>query len=221
MARPINLFARRSGAAVIIRAETRADGELVAEPYVTEVFRGLEAPEERGEAAPDVPEHERNGEPEQSAFTIVADRAERYARASGDHNPIHLDEDAAKAVALRGRVLHGLSRMAVAGHAVAAVGGREPSRLAVRFPAPVTLGAPSPHASGGPAAASRSRRRTAPPPCSRAAGRRRRDDDRRPHRDRRPHPSERGRDGRDSLPPALVEAAARRSRGELTRPTAP
>ncbi len=36
----------------------------------------------------------------------------RYAGASGDFNPIHLDEEFAKAVGLPGRILHGLWTMA-------------------------------------------------------------------------------------------------------------
>jgi acyl dehydratase len=139
-AAPIGLFARRSGAALVIRAETRSGDSLVAEQYVTELFRGVEAPEECGEAAPDVPDPQRDGEPSESTFPVAADQAERYAQASGDHNPIHLDEDAAKAVGLPGRILHGLCTMAIAGHAVAELAGREPTRLAVRFSAPVALG---------------------------------------------------------------------------------
>jgi acyl dehydratase len=140
-ATPIGIFARRSGAALVIRAETRDDGRLVAEQYVTELFRGLEAGEDRGEPAPDVPAGAREGEPRQAAFEVAGDQAERYAEASGDHNPIHLDEEAARAVGLPGRILHGLCTMALAGRAVEQVAGREPTRLAVRFSAPVALGA--------------------------------------------------------------------------------
>jgi acyl dehydratase len=140
-AAPIGVFARRSGAALVIRAETRADGQLVAEQYVTELFRGLEAGEDRGEPAPDVPEGAREGDPHVATFDVAADQADRYAEASGDHNPIHLDEEAARAVGLPGRILHGLCTMALAGRAVEDVAGREPSRLAVRFSAPVALGA--------------------------------------------------------------------------------
>jgi acyl dehydratase len=139
-AAPIGLLARRSGVALVIRTETRADGELVAEQYVTELFRGLEAPEERGERPPEVPDAARAGDPHDRSFAMAPDQAERYARASGDHNPIHLDEEAARAVGLPGRILHGLCTMALAGRAVAEVAGREPSRLAVRFSAPVALG---------------------------------------------------------------------------------
>jgi acyl dehydratase len=140
-ATPIGIFARRSGAALVIRAETRDDGRLVAEQYVTELFRGLEAGEDRGEPAPDVPAGAREGEPREAAFEVAGDQAERYAEASGDHNPIHLDEEAARAVGLPGRILHGLCTMALAGRAVEQVAGREPTRLAVRFSAPVALGA--------------------------------------------------------------------------------
>jgi acyl dehydratase len=140
-ATPIGIFARRSGAALVIRAATRDDGRLVAEQYVTELFRGLEAGEDRGEPAPDVPAGAREGEPREAAFEVAGDQAERYAEASGDHNPIHLDEEAARAVGLPGRILHGLCTMALAGRAVEQVAGREPTRLAVRFSAPVALGA--------------------------------------------------------------------------------
>jgi acyl dehydratase len=36
----------------------------------------------------------------------------RYAGASGDYNPIHLDDEFARAVGLPGRILHGLWTMA-------------------------------------------------------------------------------------------------------------
>ena len=36
----------------------------------------------------------------------------RYAGASGDYNPIHLDEEFARSVGLPGRILHGLWTMA-------------------------------------------------------------------------------------------------------------
>lgn len=42
-----------------------------------------------------------------------------YADASGDHNPIHLDDDAARAAGLDGVVAHGMYTMALAARAVA------------------------------------------------------------------------------------------------------
>src|ERR1700742_1540652 len=59
----------------------------------------------------------------------------RYAGASGDFNPIHIDEEFAKAVGLPGRILHGLWTMAqVARAQTDAAGGPERlKRLSVQF----------------------------------------------------------------------------------------
>ena len=59
----------------------------------------------------------------------------RYAGASGDFNPIHLDDEFARGVGLPGRIVHGLWTMAqVARAATQAVGGPEAlKRLDVTF----------------------------------------------------------------------------------------
>jgi acyl dehydratase len=59
----------------------------------------------------------------------------RYAGASGDFNPIHIDEEFARAVGLPGRILHGLWTMAqVARAETDAAGGPEHlKRLSVQF----------------------------------------------------------------------------------------
>ena len=59
----------------------------------------------------------------------------RYAGASGDFNPIHIDEEFAKQVGLPGKILHGLWTMAqVARAQTEAAGGPESlQRLAVQF----------------------------------------------------------------------------------------
>jgi acyl dehydratase len=46
----------------------------------------------------------------------------RYAGASGDFNPIHIDEEFAQSVGLPGRILHGLWMMAQVARSVGAAG---------------------------------------------------------------------------------------------------
>ena len=60
----------------------------------------------------------------------------RYAGASGDFNPIHIDPEFAKAVGLQRNILHGLYGMGLVARAnVAAAGGdpRSLKRLSVQF----------------------------------------------------------------------------------------
>jgi len=60
----------------------------------------------------------------------------RYAGASGDFNPIHIDPEFAKAVGLPNTILHGLYMMGLVARANAAVAGGDPralKRLSVQF----------------------------------------------------------------------------------------
>ncbi len=60
----------------------------------------------------------------------------RYAGASGDFNPIHIDPEFAKQVGLPGAILHGLYMMAQVARANAAAAGGDPralKRLSVQF----------------------------------------------------------------------------------------
>ena len=145
-ATPVALLGRPNGTSLVIRTETRTDGgELVNEQYVTEFFRGVEAPATLGERAP---EHalDMNGDAPlgEVTYRVAEDQSARYAEASGDHFAIHLDDAFAQAVGLPGRIVHGLCTMAFAGRAVLeAVDIHDPrtvKRLAVRFSAPLFPG---------------------------------------------------------------------------------
>jgi acyl dehydratase len=60
----------------------------------------------------------------------------RYAGASGDFNPIHIDPEFAKAVGLPDNILHGLYGMAQVARANVAAAGGDPralKRLSVQF----------------------------------------------------------------------------------------
>jgi len=53
----------------------------------------------------------------------------RYAGASGDFNPIHIDEEFAVSVGLPGRILHGLWSMAQVARAATDAAGGDPTAL--------------------------------------------------------------------------------------------
>lgn len=60
----------------------------------------------------------------------------RYAGASGDFNPIHIDPEFAKAVGLPSTILHGLYMMGLVSRAATDVAGGDPGklkRLSVQF----------------------------------------------------------------------------------------
>jgi acyl dehydratase len=60
----------------------------------------------------------------------------RYAGASGDFNPIHIDPEFAKAVGLPNTILHGLYMMGLTARAAAEAAGGDPKslkRLSVQF----------------------------------------------------------------------------------------
>jgi len=60
----------------------------------------------------------------------------RYAGASGDFNPIHIDPEFAKAVGLPSNILHGLYSMGLVARANTALAGGDPRalrRLSVQF----------------------------------------------------------------------------------------
>ncbi|GGM83128.1 hypothetical protein GCM10012275_62170 [Longimycelium tulufanense] len=130
--------------------ECRTDeGELVNEQYLTMFFRGEDASTGNavGERAPShsLADKVREQEPVARAVQhIDEDQTFRYAPASGDPVPLHLDEQIAKDAGLPGIIAHGLCTMAFTSWALLTeVGGSKVSRLkrlAVRFAKPVLPG---------------------------------------------------------------------------------
>jgi acyl dehydratase len=70
-------------------------------------------------------------------LTVLPDRLTpvRYAGASGDFNPIHVDDEFAQRVGLPGRIMHGLWTMAQVARALTDAGGGPHSlqRLSIQF----------------------------------------------------------------------------------------
>jgi acyl dehydratase len=71
----------------------------------------------------------------QRSVTFTTEQIAAYAEASGDHNPIHLDNDFAKQVGLPGVIAHGMLQMGLMATvaAEAAGGGTRLRRLSCRF----------------------------------------------------------------------------------------
>jgi acyl dehydratase len=75
---------------------------------------------------------------------ITQEQLRRYSEASGDYNPIHLDEQAARQVGLDGVIAHGMLSMAFLGQFVslqiATIPGARIEHLKARFLNMVRLG---------------------------------------------------------------------------------
>jgi acyl dehydratase len=77
---------------------------------------------------------------ESRTFTVTREDLLRYAEASGDHNPIHSDEQVALSVGLPGVIAHGMFTMALVARAVAEwVPDAEVLELGCKFTSPVVV----------------------------------------------------------------------------------
>ena len=66
----------------------------------------------------------------EKTYHVDDDQTHRYAAASGDHNPIHVDEEMAKAMGFPSVIVHGLCVMALAQKGIIDGGlDGEPARL--------------------------------------------------------------------------------------------
>jgi acyl dehydratase len=73
-------------------------------------------------------------------FTITRADLVRYAEVSGDHNPIHQDDEVARSVGLPGVIAHGMYTMALAARAVTEwFPGAEVVSLGCKFTNPVPV----------------------------------------------------------------------------------
>ena len=126
----------RSGATVDLCASVSAGGAEVWRGRSTYLARGAHAPEGAPAADVDVPV----GELDRAAaqWRLPEDAGRRYAKVSGDVNPIHLSGLTAKAFGFKRAIAHG---MWVEARALAALSGRLPDALAVdvAFRKPVFL----------------------------------------------------------------------------------
>lgn len=120
---------------------TDASGELVAEVRGTMFIRGSgSGAKSSGGTAEEGPREVIYEE----ATKVDDDQTYRYADASGDHNPIHVDPNTAQMAGLPGIICHGMCTMAIATKAaVNGIAGGDPGRIkrvGVRLSKPVLPG---------------------------------------------------------------------------------
>jgi acyl dehydratase len=116
----------RSGATVDLCATVTVGGEEVWHSRSTYLSRGAKAPE----GAPEADIEVRVGDLERVAATwrIPDDAGRRYAKVSGDVNPIHLSGLTAKAFGFKRAIAHG---MWVKARVLGALAGRLPDALSI------------------------------------------------------------------------------------------
>ncbi len=130
---------KSSGVLVVSRMYGFVDGECAVEARTAYFIRAKRKPGEAKTPRPPAPEPPA---PDLTATVLVTDdQSYRYAEASLDNNPIHIDPDTAKSAGLPGVILQGLCTMAMAGAtATNQVGDSDPlklRRLKARFVKPV------------------------------------------------------------------------------------
>jgi len=122
-----------------------ADGATFAELVTGALLGGAVTPEPFGELPP-FPAHRTKNPPTVHNRQITVDDVRRYASASGDTNPIHLEDAAARAAGFDGVIAHGMSLLAVVCEEVVDHhAGGDASRVrevGVRFSSPVRPGEP-------------------------------------------------------------------------------
>ena len=122
--------------------ETNQGGDVVAEVRGTMFIRGTGS--RKAAAAAASGGNDEHDIVHEETTKVDEDQTFRYAEASGDHNPIHLDENTARMAGLPGIILHGMCTMAIATKAaVNGPAGGDPTavrRVGVRFSRPVIPG---------------------------------------------------------------------------------
>lgn len=147
-AAPIGVHVKPNGTSVVVKVETRDEtGDLVVEQYMTSFFRGVSDGDSAGDVAPShkLADEVKAADPVATVVqTLDTDQTYRYADASGDRMPIHLDDEIARSVGLPGIIIHGMCTMAIVGWGLTnELAGGDSSRLrrlAVRFSRPVLPG---------------------------------------------------------------------------------
>lgn len=127
----VSLAEDETGEHFTIEVELEVDGEVAMLVRATMLIRGVAARRRRRAASPGAA-----GTPPailgERPLRIDEGQPRRYAEASGDHNPIHLDETTARSAKLPGVIVHGMCTMAMAmAGVVDELAGGDPGRVRI------------------------------------------------------------------------------------------
>ncbi|GHF86341.1 hypothetical protein GCM10018790_74750 [Kitasatospora xanthocidica] len=139
--------ARGTRLALATRLTDPATGVLVADLATSALLVGATRTEAYGTLAPAAhPGTTPDTEPLTYTHTLTPADTTAYAQASGDLNPIHLDDDAARAAGFPSAIAHGMHLVALAAEEITdRHAGGDPARvsaLGARFAAPTRPGTP-------------------------------------------------------------------------------
>lgn len=131
------------GATLVTHVEVSdVAGDCASESWSTLLVAGSNLNDTAGPSAPSF-RSDADGEPTTFDDLVDDDLPDRYAAVSGDRNPIHLDDQAARMAGLPGRVVHGMCTLAIAlRHVVTSACDGDPARISTvsaKFARPVLV----------------------------------------------------------------------------------
>jgi acyl dehydratase len=119
------------------------DNEPIVEMLYQLLVRGMKKAGERKEKK-HIQALEMGQKLGEQSMSVTMDQGVRYAKASGDHNPIHIDEEVAKRAGFPRTIVHGLCTMAFSSKAIVdELLDGNPTRIksmSARFSKPVLMG---------------------------------------------------------------------------------
>ena len=142
-AKIVNIETRGANEILDLHIHIMREEDTLVEMLYRLLMRGKKRGEKKAHSAPaEMPEW---GEKiAHKTILVTQDQGMRYAEASGDHNPIHISDEIARAAGLPSAILQGLCTMAIASQTIVdELLEGDPTRLQymkVRFSKPVLMG---------------------------------------------------------------------------------
>lgn len=129
----------KQGAEADIVTHVEREGELVWESVSTYLFRGKFG--EPGEPHPLAALPELEHADQEASWPIPRNMGKRYAKITGDYNPIHINKYAAKLFGFSSDIIHGMWNLAQAVNHLPGLDNDRPQRLDALFKGPSFIGA--------------------------------------------------------------------------------